>query len=97
MKARALPISASTSPSRRWTFRHLLSRGLEMFPSFQRRIAFALIVFALVALVHLARFVLAWPVTVNGVQIPVWVSALAGVAAALLAVMLWRESTGRPR
>ena len=57
----------------------------------------AVLVFALVALVHLARFVLAWPVTVNGVQIPVWVSALAGVAAALLAVMLWRESTGRPR
>jgi hypothetical protein len=57
----------------------------------------AVLVFALVALVQLARFVLAWPITVNGVQIPVWVSALAGVVAALLAVMLWREATGRSR
>jgi hypothetical protein len=55
----------------------------------------AVLVFALVALVQLARFVLAWPVSVNGVQIPVWVSAAAGVVAALLAVMLWREATGR--
>jgi len=57
----------------------------------------AVLVFALVALVQLARFVLAWPVSVNGVQIPVWVSALAAVVAALLAVMLWRETTGQSR
>ena len=57
----------------------------------------AVLVFALVALVQLARFVLAWPVSVNGVQIPVWVSALAAVIAAALAVMLWRESKDRPR
>ena len=41
MKARALPISASTSRSKRWISRRPSSRGLEMFPSFQRRIAFA--------------------------------------------------------
>ena len=57
----------------------------------------AVIVFALVALVQLARFVLAWPVSINGVSIPVWVSALAAVVAALLAVMLWREATSRAR
>ncbi len=57
----------------------------------------AVLVFALVALVQLVRFVLGWPVMVNGVQIPVWVSALAAVVAALLAVMLWRESTSRSR
>ena len=55
----------------------------------------AVIVFALVGLVQLARFVLGWPVTVNGVVIPVWVSAPAAVVAALLAVMLWREATTR--
>ena len=55
----------------------------------------AVLVFALVALVQLARFVLAWPVSVNGVQIPVWVSAAAGVVAAFLAVMLWLVATGR--
>ena len=53
----------------------------------------AVIVMALVALVHVVRFVLGWPVMVNGVQIPVWLSALSAVVAALLAVMLWREST----
>ena len=55
----------------------------------------AVIVLALVALMQLVRFVLGWPITVNGVQIPVWLSALAAVIAALLAVMLWRESTSR--
>jgi hypothetical protein len=57
----------------------------------------AVIVLALVALMQLVRFVLGWPITVNGVQIPVWLSALAAVIAALLAVMLWRESTSRSR
>ena len=57
----------------------------------------AVVVLALVALVQLARFVLGWPVSVNGVQIPVWVSALAAVIAALLAFMLWREATPRSR
>jgi len=55
----------------------------------------AVIVLALVALMQLVRFVLGWPIVVNGVQIPVWLSALAAVIAALLAVMLWRESTSR--
>jgi len=55
----------------------------------------AVIVLALVALMQLVRFVLGWPIIVNGVQIPVWLSALAAVIAALLAVMLWRESTSR--
>ena len=52
----------------------------------------AVLVFAMVAALQLARFVLAWPVTINGVQIPVWVSALAAAFAAFLAVMLWRDS-----
>ena len=56
---------------------------------------FAVLVFALVALVQLARFVLGWPVLVNGVPIPVWVSAIAAVVAALLAVMVWREGSGK--
>ena len=56
---------------------------------------FAVIAFALVALVQLVRFVLGWPVSINGVQIPVWVSAIAAVVAALLAVMVWREGSGK--
>jgi hypothetical protein len=37
----SLPTCASTSPNRRWIFRRLSSRGWEVFPNFQRQIAFA--------------------------------------------------------
>lgn len=52
----------------------------------------AVAVFALVALMQLLRFVLGWPVVVNGVGIPLWASAVAFVVAAGLAVMVWREA-----
>ncbi|MBI1732141.1 MAG: hypothetical protein HYR49_05155 [Gammaproteobacteria bacterium] len=51
----------------------------------------AALVFALIALAQLLRFILAWPVSVNGVAVPVWVSAVAFVIAAGLSCMLWRE------
>ena len=51
----------------------------------------AVVVFALVAVFQLARFALGWPVMINGVQIPVWASAILAAFAALLAVMLARE------
>ena len=57
----------------------------------------AVLVLALVALVQLARFLLGWPVIINGVQIPLWVSAVAAAFAVFLAVMLWRETTERSR
>jgi hypothetical protein len=57
----------------------------------------AVLVLALVALVQLARFLLGWPVIINGVQIPLWVSAVAAALAVFLAVMLWRETTERTR
>ena len=47
---------------------------------------------ALVALVHLVRLLFAWEVTVQGIVIPVWVSAIAVVIPGALAIMLWRES-----
>jgi len=52
----------------------------------------AVVLFSLIALMQLLRFVLGWEVTVNGVGIPVWASAIAFVVAAGLAVMVWRES-----
>ena len=52
----------------------------------------AVILFSLIALVQLLRFVLGWEVTVNGVMIPVWASGIAFVIAGALAAMLWRES-----
>ena len=53
--------------------------------------AVAIGVFALVAIAQLLRLVLGWNVTVNGILIPVWVSAIACLLAATLAVMVWRE------
>ena len=51
----------------------------------------AAVVFALIALMQLLRFILRWQITVSGVIVPVWVSGIAFVIAAGLAVMLWRE------
>ncbi len=56
----------------------------------------AAVVFALVALLQLLRFVSGWQVTVNGLTIPIWSSAIAFVVAAALAVMLWREARQSP-
>ena len=50
-------------------------------------------VFALVAIAQLLRLVLGWNVTVNGILIPMWVSAIACLLAATLAVMVWREQS----
>ena len=59
----------------------------------------AVVVFSLVAGVHLARIVLDWHViigesvvAVGGTSIPMWVSYLGVVIAGSLALMLWRES-----
>jgi len=59
----------------------------------------AVVVFALVASLHVARIVLGWHViigdsvvAIGGTSIPMWVSYLGVVVAGGLAVMLWRES-----
>lgn len=51
----------------------------------------AAVVFAFIAMMQLLRFILAWPVSVNGMVVPVWASAIAFVIATVLSVMLWRE------
>ena len=53
--------------------------------------AVASVVLALVALLQLVRFLQAWPVSINGVAVPVWASAIACVISASLSVMVWRE------
>jgi hypothetical protein len=53
--------------------------------------AFAAVLLALVALLQLFRFILEWPVSVNGVDIPVWVSPIIVVVCGGISVMLWRE------
>jgi hypothetical protein len=56
----------------------------------------AVVLFALIALMQLLRFILGWEVTVNGVIVPIWASLIAFVIAAGLAVMLWRKHAGEP-
>ena len=51
----------------------------------------AIVVFALVAVLQLVRFLEGWPVTIDTVAIPLWVSPIAAIVAGGLAFMLWRE------
>jgi len=54
--------------------------------------AVAAFVFALVAVLQLIRFLMEWEVTVNGMVVPLWASAVACVIAAGLAAMLVLEA-----
>ena len=54
--------------------------------------AITVLFLALLSLLQLGRVVLGWEVIVNGVTIPLWVSGVACLVAATLALMLWRES-----
>ena len=49
-------------------------------------------ILALVTIVHVVRLLAGWSVSVNGIDIPMWVSVIALVVAAGLAFGLWRES-----
>ncbi len=51
----------------------------------------AAILLALIALMQLLRVLSGWGVTVNGMAVPIWASAIAFVITAALSVMLWRE------
>ncbi|MBI2508517.1 MAG: hypothetical protein HYV99_00455 [Betaproteobacteria bacterium] len=53
----------------------------------------AILVFALVALLHLLRLIYGWEATINGAAIPMWASVLALVIAGGLAAGLWWESS----
>jgi hypothetical protein len=51
-----------------------------------------LIILGLVAIVHALRVLMGWSVTVNGSDIPIWVSAVAFLVSAGLAFGLRRET-----
>jgi hypothetical protein len=51
----------------------------------------AVVVFSVVAIAQLLRVVMGWEVVIAGLVIPPWVSIVACIFAALLAVMVWRE------
>ena len=58
--------------------------------------AITVVLLTLIAVVQLVRFVLGWEITVNGLIIPVWLSAIAFVIALGLAIMVWREAHRGP-
>ena len=52
----------------------------------------AILVFLLVAVVHILRLVGDWDVVINGVVIPKWTSILGVLITGGLAFLLWRET-----
>jgi membrane protein implicated in regulation of membrane protease activity len=52
----------------------------------------AVIVFSLIALIHLLRLFFGWEVIINGMILPIWISVPGFLIASGLALMLWRES-----
>jgi hypothetical protein len=52
----------------------------------------SILVFSLIAILQLIRFLLGWEVSVNGTSIPPWASAIAFAVLGGLAIMLWREN-----
>ena len=51
----------------------------------------AMILLSLVAVAHLLRVLFRVEVTVGGMSVPIWPSGIAGLVAAGIAGMLWRE------
>jgi len=49
------------------------------------------LILVLFGLVHLMRLIVGWPVTVNGMAVPMWVSVVALISTWVLAALVWRE------
>jgi hypothetical protein len=54
--------------------------------------ALSIAVLSLIAILQLIRFLLGWEISINGMIVPVWASAVAFAVLGGLAVMLWREN-----
>jgi len=52
----------------------------------------AIVIFTIVAMVHLLRILMGWEVIIQGAVVPMWASYLGLIVAGGLAVMVWRES-----
>ncbi|MBI2442064.1 MAG: hypothetical protein HYV35_11930 [Lentisphaerae bacterium] len=55
----------------------------------------AIVIFALVAILHLLRLCLGWEFTISGRVIPLWPSILGLIVAGTLSIGLWRESRNK--
>ena len=57
----------------------------------------AVVIFSLMAVLHVLRLFFGWEAVINGMIIPMWASAVGVLIAGGLALMLWRESRlGKP-
>jgi hypothetical protein len=52
----------------------------------------AIVVFALICVMHILRVFLGWEAEINHTVIPIWVSIAGALGSGVLAVMLWKES-----
>jgi hypothetical protein len=52
----------------------------------------AIVIFSFIAFAHLLRFFFCADIIINGIPIPLWVSAIAAVIFGALAYMLWWEN-----
>jgi len=52
----------------------------------------AIVVFSLMAALHVLRLIFGWEAVIDGLVIPMWASVVGLIIAGGLAVMLWRES-----
>jgi len=66
----------------------LLRKGERIIKPFT---SIAVMVFSLIAFVHLLRLFFGWEVIISGMILPVWMSAPGFAIASGLALMLWRE------
>jgi len=53
---------------------------------------FAIVVFSLVAVLHVLRLMFRWEVVINGLVMPMWVSVVGIIVAGGLALLVWREA-----
>ena len=52
----------------------------------------AIVIFSLVAVLHVLRLIFGWEAVIKGLVMPMWVSAVGIIVAGGLAVMVWREA-----
>ena len=51
----------------------------------------AVLLLGFIAIVQAIRFALAWSVSIDGIAVPVWASAIAALFIGFIAFKLWRE------
>ncbi len=52
----------------------------------------AIVIFSLVAVLHVLRLIFGWQAVIDGLVIPMWASVVGLIIAGGLAIMLWRET-----